>query len=52
MERLDFRSEDEYVNVKLGFQIIGLDSVIYEEVKVLMLEKHNIFGFGIYENQI
>ena len=50
MERSDFRSEDEYVNVKLGFQIIGLDSVIYEEVKSINAGEDNIFSDLVYKN--
>ena len=51
MERLDFQSEREYVGVKLGFQIIGTDSIIYEEVTSINFGGGNNFSYLVNKNQ-
>ena len=50
MEKSDFRYDDRYEDIKLGFQIIGIDSIIYEDLTSINFEEDSIFSDLVYEN--
>ena len=50
MERPDFGYEGKYGNVKLGFQIIGIDSIIYEDVTSINFGEDYIFSDLVNKN--
>ena len=50
MERSDFRYDDKYEDIKLGFQIIGIDSIIYEDLTSINFEEDSTFSDLVYEN--
>ena len=50
MEKSDFRYDDSYEDIKLGFQIIGIDGIIYGRFTSINFEEDSIFSDLVYEN--